>query len=322
MQSGSVVEATSSRLVPEQLLYDDLVGLSGCGDAEDSLDCLRHAPYESIITSFNGSQDGIGSMAAAFAGPSIDGSFLPAYGSVAYRSVGLASLRMLKVPVITGVVSNEGSNQIPGFVQNWTHLRDVLTDEHMYPSKVMDRLMSFYPPLAAGSDDNLDPPIKGLSISSRAELERIEQLMGDLAVNAGTRLMCETYAALSVCYSFRFDAMVSSVFDPRLGVRHGDEIGPVFQNFDGIGWDVNPFEGKGDGLRDMSRLIGIMWAGFITELDPNAGLSRDDPRWTRYSKTTRMQMVFNANGSLLKRDQRRPEALDYINTIQSTVFER
>ncbi|KAI8946262.1 Alpha/Beta hydrolase protein [Xylaria longipes] len=239
MQSGSVVEATSSRLVPEQLLYDDLVGLSGCGDAEDSLDCLRHAPYESIITSFNGSQYGIGSMAAAFS------------------------------PLM-------GVNQIPGFVQNWTHLRDVLTDEHMYPSKVMDRLMSFYPPLTAGSDDNLDPPIKGLSISSRAELERIEQLMGDLAVNAGTRLMCETYAALSVCYSFRFDAMVSSVFDPRLGVRHGDEIGPVFQNFDGIGLDVNPFEGKGDGLRDMSRLIGIMWAGFITELDPNAGLSRDD----------------------------------------------
>lgn len=132
--------------------------------------------------------------------------------------------------------------------------------------------MGLYPPIVPRGDDKLEPPIEGITISSHAEFERIEQLMGDLSNNAGARLMCESYAEFATCYAFRFDAMVSSVYDERLGVRHGAEIGPVFQNFDGIGWDVNPFTGKGDGLRQMSHLIGIMWAGFITAMDPNIGL--------------------------------------------------
>jgi carboxylesterase type B len=182
--------------------------------------------------------------------------------------------------------------------------------------------MQFYPATELGQDEELDPPIKGISVSSRADFERIEQLLGDMTSNAGARLMCESYSAISKCYAFRFDAIVSSEFDERLGVRHGDEIGPVFQSFDGVGWDTNPFAGKGEGLRQMSHLMGITWAGFITALDPNIGLHRHHLAWPKYSKAARLTMVFNHTGSWVERDERRSEAVDYINSIQQSVFER
>ncbi|GIC92886.1 uncharacterized protein Aud_009361 [Aspergillus udagawae] len=317
MQSGSVVQKTSSRRFPAQELYDSLVASTRCAEAEDSLDCLRYIPYDEINIAFEKSPYGIGRMAEAFGGPSIDGNFLANYGSLS-----LKDSRMVKVPVISGVVSHEGSNQIPESVRDWTDLRDFLIDHVLFPTTVVDHLMGLYPPIVPRGDDKLDPPIEGISISSHAEFERIEQLMGDLANNAGARLMCESYAAFATCYAFRFDAMVSSVYDERLGVRHGAEIGPVFQNFDGIGWDVNPFTGKGEGLRQMSHLIGIMWAGFITAMDPNIGLNQHDPVWPKYSEATRLTMVFNENGSWVEKDERRSEALEYINSVQQSVFER
>ncbi|XBQ90683.1 hypothetical protein V6000_006237 [Aspergillus fumigatus] len=265
MQSGSVVERTSSRRFPAQELYDSLVASTRCAEAEDSLNCLRYIPYDKINNAFEKSPYGIGRMAEAFGGPSINGNFLPNYGSLS-----LKDSQMVKVPVISGVVSHEGSNQIPG----------------------------------------------------HAEFEHIEQLMGDLSNNAGARLMCESYTEFTTCYAFRFDAMVSSVYNERLGVRHGAEIGPVFQNFDGIGWDVNPFTGKGDSLRQMSHLIGIMWAGFITVMDLNIGLDQHDPAWPKYSETTRLTMVFNRNGSWVEKDERRSVALEYINSVAQSVFER
>jgi cholinesterase len=44
MQSGSVVEETSPRHFPKQVMYDALIASTGCSEAEDSLDCMRNLP--------------------------------------------------------------------------------------------------------------------------------------------------------------------------------------------------------------------------------------------------------------------------------------
>jgi cholinesterase len=121
MQSGDAVGQTSSRRYPAQELYDALVASTSCSAAEDSLNCLRYLPYEEISNAFEESPYGINRMTEAFSGPSIDGNFLSNYGSLS-----LKDSRMVKVPVISGIVSNEGSNQIPSFVRDWTELRDYL----------------------------------------------------------------------------------------------------------------------------------------------------------------------------------------------------
>ncbi len=115
------MEETSSSRYSVQELYDSLVALTNCSEAEDSLDCLRYLPYEEIIDAFEKSPYGISDMAESLGGPCIDGDFLPNYGSLS-----LKDSRVVKVPVISGTVSNEGSNQIPSFVHDWAGLRDYL----------------------------------------------------------------------------------------------------------------------------------------------------------------------------------------------------
>lgn len=78
-----------------------------------------------------------------------------------------------------------------------------------------DHLMAIYPKPEPGPDDILDPPLR--SVTSRAEFQRMESLLGDLEINAADRLLCETYSDSADCYSFRFDALVSSAVDPRRG---------------------------------------------------------------------------------------------------------
>ncbi len=181
--------------------------------------------------------------------------------------------------------------------------------------------MDLYPLVSRQEGDELDPPIE--SISNLAEFTRIEQLFGDLVINAANRLLCESYAAsANACYAFRFNALVSHREDRRLGAIHGTEIGPLFQNIDGLGFYDNPFSGKGEGFHHMSHLMGMMWAGFITRLDPNAGFRNERPMWPRFTIRTRHVIVFNESGSSLEEDTARIEAMRYLNEIQHSVFER
>ncbi|KAF7865728.1 hypothetical protein EAF04_005894 [Stromatinia cepivora] len=317
MQSGGPNAQTSIPKYPVQDLYDELVAKAGCSSSEDSLNCLRQLSFEQMNNAFVDSPDSTSAMMASFGIPSIDGNYIANYGTLSIKNA-----RMVKVPIISGIVSNEGTVQIPSYVHNWADLREHLIDQLSYFEGAVDRLMKYYPPISPDSNDNLEPPIKNIAISSRAELQRVDQIMGDLTVNAATKLICGSYTAFASCYSFRFDADVPTEFDPRLGVTHGAETGPVFQNVDGIGFNVNPFEGKGEGFHSMSRLVGIMWAGFITSLDPNVGLKDSDPAWPKYSSDMRQRIVFNETGSWVEKEDTRVEALEYINSIQHTVLER
>ena len=180
--------------------------------------------------------------------------------------------------------------------------------------------MALYPKHESGSDDRLDPPIR--SFTSRTEYQRVEAVLGDLEINAADRLLCETYSDSAGCYSFRFDALTSSGVDARLGVTHGTEIGPVFQNTAGVGFEVNPFANQGPDFYHMSRIMGLTWAGFITHLDPNVGLQKSNLRWPPYTRQGRQKMIFNGTGAWIDRGELRPAAWEYINSIQHSVLGR
>lgn len=66
-------------------------------------------------------------------------------------------------------------------------LSSLITDSRVRLS--FDGLIKYYPPLTPGSDDKLEPPIEGVSVSSRAEFGCIEHLMSDLSNKAGAKRM-------------------------------------------------------------------------------------------------------------------------------------
>lgn len=141
-------------------------------------------------------------------------------------------------------------------------------------------------------------------------------------VNAASRLLCGKFSEAASCYSYRFDALVPNEADERTGARHGTEMGPLFQNTQGLGFQVNPFAGKGESFYQMSHLMAVMWAGFITPMDPNVGLMVGDPRWPKYTLEARKRILFTENGSWVEEDRSQESELGYINSIQHCVLER
>lgn len=84
----------------ELLCNDDLVSKVQCSDDEDTLQCLRDVPFETLNAALNGTG---GSPNYRFA-PVVDGDFIPDRGSVL-----LKKHRYVKVPIIAGTNTDEGT---------------------------------------------------------------------------------------------------------------------------------------------------------------------------------------------------------------------
>ncbi len=150
-----------------------------------------------------------------------------------------------------------------------------------------------------------------------------DKVLGDLDINAGQRALCEAYSHVATCHSFRFDAVPDRGSTRDQFVTHGAEIAPLFQNFDGLGYEHNPFEQVGQGYYDLARLMGLMWASFIAHLDPNTALDVNQTRWPTYSMQYPVNLVLNESGlAWTEPDTYRAEATKLINDAQHGVLDR
>ncbi|KAK9424049.1 putative Carboxylic ester hydrolase [Seiridium unicorne] len=317
LQSGSAVVPVGLKAFPAQESYDKLVLSTICSDVEHPLECLRHLPLEEFNSAFDtGNPNDVSPNMSAQSLEEIDGELFHAYGSWS-----LKESRFVKVPIIIGVVSNEGYSWISPHMSSWEDLRHHLLFGALrkYPEAMVERLLSFYP--EGAYTEPLIPPIQGFNDLNT--YQRVVQLLGDLELNAAKRLQCGAYSKVATCYSYRFDAVERLTGNPYEGARHGSEIGPVFQNFNGLGYekDRNIFEGRSPAYFEMSKAIGLMWAGFITQLDPNAAF--DGQVWPKYNVDHPQNIVFNETGPYwIEEDTARSSATDYIISEQASVLNR
>ena len=205
------------------------------------------------------------------------------------------------------------------YLLNSTLTQRSLTEDSGYPSSVIERLLSYYP--ESGVAEPLEPPIG--SISDKNTFERVKKVIGDIEMNAAQRLVCGSFSTSATCFNFIFNVTPAWQRDSRVGVPHGAEIASLFQNLDGLGFDRNSLHGKGPGYYEMSSLMGTMWAGFITTLDPNAVLKQGVYNWPRYESVNRHTLVFDeVNVGLTIQDTYREDALRYISENFAGVFDK
>lgn len=197
---------------------------------------------------------------------------------------------------------------------------DLRVEHHQVSDEARTRILELYETL---SDREIRPVLTSDITEKQDSAYLLMALFGDIAMNAAQRLVCESFSRTASCYNFIFGGIPSWNTNTNLGATHGSEIAPLFQNFEGLGFEQNPFAGKGEGYRGMSRLMGTMWAGFISSLDPMAGLSRSPYRWPRYDTLDPGVFVFDetSTGRLI-RDDYRSDAMSYLNEIQSSTFDR
>ncbi|KAJ5927345.1 carboxylesterase [Penicillium verrucosum] len=314
MQSGSPLVETSLRNLSPQQAYIQLIRRANCFGVKDTLQCLRNIPFNELdhLIDIISRDDPL--TLDALSMPTLDGDIIRAFPS---RQLQTASL--IRVPIIIGTTTNEGSTFAPGGLEGPGRLERYLAGAWQLPDEIVQKLLSLYPLSNNGTESS--DFVAGLHDDI---FFQAAALIGDLELISSHRLTCETFARYASCFSFRFDAVPSggdTDLGPAAGVTHGAEIGPVFQNIEGVGFLRNPFLDQSLAYFMMADLIGVMWINFITTLDPNGPSKAETAiRWPAYDLERPQNIVFSDSvPSFTELDTARSEAIQYINQINGVV---
>ncbi|KJK63148.1 Carboxylesterase family protein [Aspergillus parasiticus SU-1] len=318
MESGPVIPQGPLNLTASyQSKYEGIVGEAGCSEAEKKLDCLRALPFTVLNNVLNQTEYNTGW------GPTIDGDFVARYPS---QQVEDGSF--VRVPIIAGTTTDEGSTQSPKPVNTTTELRGWMNTSSSYqlalPDPLIDTLLNLYPNTTTfgipssselGGNVTLPQPYGAAFRQSAAYFT-------DQVFTASRRRTCEAWAAHNVsayCYRFNTKPATSTWVE---GVAHFSDVAFIFNNLEGYGYSPNPFDvgNLTESYILLSYLMAGSWASFVSDLDPNGwtGRGRNATRadWPLYTVDRPLNMVWDANiTSYVEVDDWRKEGIALINEV-------
>jgi carboxylesterase type B len=269
-QSGSPIELGGKyNMSASEARYDSIIHLAGCSDAPDGLDCLRSSDYEILNAAINTTDTG----SLPFA-PYPDGDLIQGTGSQH-----LLDGSFVKVPYLIGTNSDEGSAfAMPGINSDIEF--GLYTASLGFTGEAAAVVSAVYPDIPAIGIPELFTDLPGPTVG--AQFKRVAALAGDQVFISGRRMTNQQFTRYNVTnYAYRFDTLPSGIPD-LYGVAHFQEVAFVFDNTLGLGYEVNPFQGKPQSYYTLSKIMSCMWVSFIHDLDPNNHGQKDVPRWPVY----------------------------------------
>ncbi|KAF2729952.1 alpha/beta-hydrolase [Polyplosphaeria fusca] len=293
------------------------LGCSGQSSSQETLDCLRAIPAETLNTWINST-----AVASFFRWkPIIDHDFIQGK-----TSVQLEKGEFVHVPLIDGANSDEGTafgikpmNTSSQFLATLQNLPNPVA---LTPSQASAVLSAYPANLTYGAVPTALPPSymptdPALGPASR----RSDAYYGDVAMIAPRRKTCRLWAAAGLpTFCYRFNTIPHGV-PPEVGTTHFQEVAFVFDNTIGGGYGYpnvseKPFEGEPQGYFDLAAVMSGAWVGFVAE-------GRPGDWWPEYGDG--VNWVFDANVTGLgyeERDDWRAEGIELIGSWDEDVFER
>lgn len=245
----------------------------------------------------------------------------PAIGDflTAYPSTLMAEGKFIRVPLLDGANSDEGSSFGANGLDNETAIFNNLLFYRSYAitPKTARKLLELYP-----NDPANQPPyyIKEPTIFPNKGLQwrRDAAITGDLVMISGRRKFCELYTqAGQAVYSYRFDTPLwnAAVTD---GAKHFVNVVFSFQNISGALGPVPKYQN----YADLSHNIGKAYISFAHDHDPNSSRGRNStlPHWPRYNLRKPQNMVLNANRTYVEDDTWRKKEIDFINSVAREIL--
>lgn len=123
MESGGSIEASPANYTTYQSSYDAIVSKVDCTDTEDTLQCLREIPFETLNSILNGTG---GSSEYNFS-PVVDGDLIREWGSIQ-----LDNHEFVKVPILAGTNTDEGTAFGPTGINTTEQFYEYLTSQKPY----------------------------------------------------------------------------------------------------------------------------------------------------------------------------------------------
>lgn len=326
LESGSPVAnfATSAKWQP---WFDALVDKTGCAGSSDKLQCLRQLPVQALNDIFN-STTALPVSAPALSAV-IDGDFMTDKGADLLRNGKFA-----KVPLLVGNNFDEGTQYGSKGINTTAQFLDYVKSTGVSDA-LAEAIAVQYP----------DDPAKGIpaTLDGRPsaypwglQWKRVAAYAGDIQQHSGRRLLAETYAGAGVpVYSYRFNVLVNGMAVEE-GAKHFQEVAFVFDNTEGQGYAVNPFEGEPRSFVELADLMSRMWVAFVSSGNPNVRRSESTTakqrrarrysadksgtdttclKWPRYQLDNPRNIVFDVNTTqltYLEPDNYRQEEIEFL----------
>lgn len=320
MQSGNpIAYGAFNGSIHNQPMYDSIVKGVNCSQALNTLDCLRATPFETLNGYINGTNS---TLPTAF-DPIVDGDFIERYGSLQ-----LEEGQFVRVPIIDGANSDEGTAFSKQGINTTADLHNAISSSYVLSSSFVDELLDAYPdqgdflvPVELPDDYRPGPPYG-------AEYRRSAAIAGDIVFIAPRRQTVTTWAKFGVpAYSYRFNAIPAGI-SQDIGVTHFQEVAFVFYNLAGEGYlpaAEPPFTGKPASYAQLSKEMDSSWISFVHDLNPNTwrGSNSNGTQWPVYSISAPQNFVWDANRtSYAEPDTWRAAGISLINKNAAGVFSR
>ncbi|KAL4905960.1 hypothetical protein BDW74DRAFT_184917 [Aspergillus multicolor] len=287
--------------------YQAVIRATNCTEAEDTLACLRAAPFEALDAAF---------ASLSFL-PVVDGLLIPRYNSLA-----LADGKFVRVPMLIGANTDEGkiftfegpnsSKDFASVIANYTYVRT----KH---NATIARLLDAYPYPGSNTTHGQSNDQLSLPAAYGSQFLRTARYTGDAMFIAGRRYTCEVWAQHGVpCYSFRFNTIPAGLDPVTSGATHAQEVAFVFNNQQGLGMVSNPFNvtppARQQRYKELATPMGRMWMSFVATQSPNHHqVESFKTLWDPYSLADPRNMVFDGNTtSYIEKDDWRVEPIRLI----------
>ncbi|PIL23720.1 hypothetical protein GSI_13470 [Ganoderma sinense ZZ0214-1] len=266
MQSGAPIPVGD--ISRGQAEYDQLVQDTSCGNATDTLQCLRALPYDTLKLAVDQSPGIISEQSLRLAWlPRVDGRFLTDTPQNLVLQGSIAP-----IPHVSGNVNDEGT--VFSLVNSMTVLDDTAFRAYMLSnyidgateSDVGDLFDTDYP-----DDPTQGSPFgTGTNFSILPQYKRLAAIQGDLVFQAPRRFFVEHTYNRQPTWSFLSKRKPQSTFLAFIGAFHASDVA------------YNVFAPG-----DMTDYL----VHFVNHGDPNgAGDGLID--WPQYDNNTRQQMTF------------------------------
>lgn len=211
LESGGAVGPPLNGTNWYQHMYDNLTESVGCADAEDTLQCLRDVPYETIAP--------YGYQGLEWF-HTLDGSFITQYGQQS-----LTSGQFAKIPIILGTNTDEGFG-VNGVNTDEQAINQLIHSKRWNINEEQaETLLQLYP-----NDPTLGEPYGWGNRTwpeNGLQWKRYQSIATDLTMYAPRRLLAESMSKhVQGVYSYRWDAPKFNTTPSTIGINHFSEVSP------------------------------------------------------------------------------------------------
>ncbi|CZR63329.1 related to carboxylesterase type B [Phialocephala subalpina] len=300
MESGGPLErwpyATPYTNGYSEELYTNLMKSTGCHNATSPLECLRYLQFSQPNAALNITDTWIAGTGLGPWVSVIDNDFLQDYCSTQINDG-----RFVKLPILYGTNTDEGTAISPHGINTDEDFRAAVAQGGADNCK-----RSFEKYLHARFSSSTDRELATISM-----IEKLYSSKPALGIPVGYNLTASDIATYGKQWKrgAAFFGDVPAGLADIIGVTYYQEVAWVFDNIDGAGYATNPFNVSSEIEREKyveaATAMSRMWASFVSDFDPNGHGLDGWPRWPRYRAEegkVGKNMVFDANGSWVERD--------------------